>query len=42
MKTLLESLGRLALWKKLVIAFMLLIIVLTWIGVCVVLGSYVV
>jgi len=42
MRTLLQSLGRLALWKKLVIAFLLLIIVLTWLAVCAVLGSYLV
>ena len=42
MKTLLKSIGRLTLQKKLVVALLLLIIVLTWLGVCAILGSYLV
>ncbi len=42
MKTLLQSIGRLAPRQKLVVGLLLLIIVLTWLGVCVILGSYLV
>jgi hypothetical protein len=42
MKILLQSFGRLAPWQKLVVIVLLLIVVLTWLGVCLVLGSYVV
>jgi hypothetical protein len=42
MKTLLESISRLAPRQKLVVGLLLLIIVLTWLGVCVILGSYLV
>ena len=42
MKTLLESIGRLTPRQKLVVGLMLFIIVLTWLGVCVILGSYLV
>lgn len=42
MKTLLESIRRLAPRQKLVVGLLLLIIVLTWLGVCAILGSYLV
>ena len=42
METLLQSIGRLSLRKKLLVGLLLLIIVLTWLGVCVILGSYLV
>ena len=42
MKTLLESIRRLTPRKKLVVGLLLLIIVLTWLGVCAILGSYLV
>lgn len=42
MRTLLESISRLASRKKLVVGLLLFIIVLTWLGVCVILGSYLV
>ena len=42
MRTLLESIGRLAPRQKFVAGLLLLIIVLTWLGVCVILGSYLV
>lgn len=42
MKTLLESIGRLTPRQKLVVGLMLFTIVLTWLGVCVILGSYLV
>jgi hypothetical protein len=40
MKILLQSIGRLAPWQKLVAGLLLLVIVLTWLGVCIILGSY--
>jgi len=42
MKTLLQSIGQLPPRKKLVAGLLLLIIVLTWLGVCAILGSYLV
>ena len=42
METLLKSIGRLPSRKKFVAGLLLLIIVLTWLGVCVILGSYLV
>ena len=42
MKTLLEHFRRLAPRQKLVVSVLLLAIVLTWLGVCAVLGSYLV
>ena len=42
MMNLLRSIRRLALWQQLVIGFMLLLILLTWLAVCLVLASYVV
>jgi hypothetical protein len=42
MKTLIQSIGRLSPRKKLVVGLLLLIIVVTWLGVCVILGSYLV
>ena len=42
MKTLLESIRRLTPRKKLVVGLLLLIIVLTWLGVCAILVSYLV
>ena len=42
MKLLLQSIGRLTLCKKIVVGLLSLIIVLTWLGVCVILGSYLV
>jgi hypothetical protein len=40
MRTLLQSISRLAPRQKLVVGLLLLFIVLTWLGVCVILGSY--
>ena len=40
MKTLLQSISRLAPRKKLVVGLLLFIIVLTWLAVCAILGSY--
>ena len=42
METLLQSIGQLSPRKKFVAGLLLLIIVLTWLGVCVILGSYLV
>jgi hypothetical protein len=42
MNDLLRSIGRLTARKKLVVGVLLLLIVLTWLGVCAVLGSYLV
>jgi hypothetical protein len=42
MKTLWQSIRRLAPRQKLVVGLLLLIIVLTWLGVCAILGSYLV
>jgi hypothetical protein len=41
MRTLWQGLGRLSPRKKVVVGILLLIVVLTWLGVCVVLASYV-
>lgn len=41
MRTLWQGLGRLSPWKKVVVGILLLIVVLTWLSVCVVLASYV-
>jgi hypothetical protein len=40
MRTLWQGLGRLSLWKKVIVGILLLVVVLTWISVCVVLASY--
>ena len=42
MKTLWQSISRLAPRQKLVVGLLLLIIVLTWLGVCAILASYLV
>lgn len=42
MKRLLESMGRLAPRQKVIVGLLLFIIVLTWLGVCAILGSYLV
>ena len=42
MMNLLRSVKQLALWKQLVIGFMILLILLTWLAVCLVLASYLV
>ena len=42
MRTLWEGIGRLSPRKKLVAIILLLVVVLTWLGVCVILGSYLV
>ena len=42
MKLLLQSIGRLVLWQKLVAGLLLIVILLTWLGVCLILGSYLV
>lgn len=40
MRTLLQSIGRLSPRKKLVAIILLLVVVVTWLGVCAILGSY--
>jgi hypothetical protein len=40
MRELLSAIGRLSGWKKLIIATMLVVIVLTWLAVCLILASY--
>lgn len=42
MRTLLQSIKKLARWQQWVIALMLLMILLTWLAVCAILGSYLV
>jgi hypothetical protein len=42
MMDLLRNIQKLAWWKRLVIGLMLLLIVLTWLAVCLILGSYLV
>jgi len=42
MRTLWNSMGRLSPRKKLVAIILLLVVVLTWLGVCAILGSYLV
>jgi hypothetical protein len=42
MMNLLRSVKQLALWKQLIIGFMILLILLTWLAVCLVLASYLV
>jgi hypothetical protein len=42
MKTLLQGIKKLARWQQLTIVVMLLIVLLTWLAVCVILGSYLV
>lgn len=42
MRSILQSIKKLARWQQLVIVLMLLIILLTWLAVCVILGSYLV
>jgi hypothetical protein len=42
MRTLLEGISRLSPRKKLVVSILLLVVALTWLGVCLVLGSYLV
>ena len=42
MKTLLQSISQLAPRKRLLVGLLLFIIVLTWLGVCAILGSYLV
>jgi len=42
MKLLVESIGRLAPRQRFVVILLLAIVVLTWLGVCAVLGSYLV
>ncbi len=42
MRDLLYHISRLARWQKLVISLMLLLILLTWLSVCLILGSYLV
>jgi hypothetical protein len=42
MRTLWQSIGRLSTRKKLVAIILLLVVVLTWLGVCAILGSYLV
>jgi len=39
-RTLLQSIKKLARWQKWVIVLMLLLILLTWLAVCAILGSY--
>lgn len=40
MKGLLRAIGRLATWQKLVLGSMAILVLLTWLAVCLVLGSY--
>lgn len=40
MMDLLQSVKRLSLGKRLLVVFLLLLIALTWLGVCLILGSY--
>jgi hypothetical protein len=40
MENLLVAIKRLALWQKLVIGALLLFILLTWLGVCLIFASY--
>ncbi len=42
MMNLLRSISKLAPWQQLVIGFMVLLILLTWLAVCLVLASYIV
>jgi hypothetical protein len=42
MMHLLRGIKRLALWQQLIIGFMILLIVLTWIAVCLILATYLV
>lgn len=42
MSDLLRAIGRLAGWQKAVIAIMVLLIVSTWLAVCLILASYIV
>jgi hypothetical protein len=42
MMNLLHSIKQLALWQQLIIGLMILLILLTWLAVCLILGSYLV
>jgi hypothetical protein len=40
MRNLLRGIGQLALWQKLVVGALIALILLTWLGVCLILASY--